>query len=258
MSGFAVDGPGPREIGLPEQGGRGMGDPRPFRRRAIGAALLLLVPMMAFAARRANPETYPHVPLGGLRCPNGSVTLHLIDDRSGSTWSTDPMRRREQELTQLARWETDESCRLEVAASSFDNVTPPLPPVAAGTDVAEVGIADALPVDGPESSSTLTPVLLQSTEWARRSPDHHHVAVIATDGMIDLDDAFPAIRDFPGDIVIMALGGQLPDEWRDVRDHVDRVVVLAGQVGLGDVAIAAADAVRSIVQKNQPDPGASR
>jgi len=261
MRGFAVEGIGPKPGGPPELGGRGAVRPGPTGRRTvlgvIAAALpVLLIPLVAFLARSEYPETYPHVPLGALVCDR-PLTLHLLDDRSGSTWTTDPMHRRERELAQLAAWDTNGDCDLRVAAASFDNVTPPLPPAPATSDRALRGVAAALPVEGDESSSTLAPTLAQSAAWAAAAPDQHHVAVVATDGEVDLDDTFAQIRKFPGDVVVIALGGPLPDEWKQVAGDVDAVVQLDGQVGLGDVATKVAGAVRQLADVRSQPGGAS-
>lgn len=220
----------------------------PLRRapRATAVALVALAPLAAaLTARTVYPENYPVVPLGTVPCQE-PLSLHLIDDRSGSTWQTDPLRRRQRELVQLARWHAGDRCDLEVSALSFDSVTPAAPPGPTSDRSTLDRVATALPVDGPESSSTLTPSVQQATEWAARASGRRHIAVVATDGMVDTEDAIPALRRFPGETVVIALGGPLPPEWEAGADVIDHVVVLDRQVGLGDVAANVAEGIRQL------------
>lgn len=217
----------------------GLRPPRPHRRPLhLPPWLLLPLLIIPLAARSLWPEPYPTVPLPPLACDNpekGLLTI-VVDDRSGSTYRTDPDRRREPEIRQVVHWLDQADCHPDdaVAVAQFDNVLPPLTP--ARLDDGLERILAAIPDTAPESSSTLTGPVTQATAWAEQHPDLQPVLLIATDGeLADYDTAFPALDAFPGPVNILALGGPLAADW-DRAAVTDGITELRGQVVLGDVA----------------------
>ncbi len=212
---------------------------RPQRPRLrLPAWLLLPLLVVPLAARSLWPEPYPTVPLRPLACDNpekGLLTI-VVDDRSGSTYRTDPDRRREPEIRQVIHWLDRADCHPDdaVAVAQFDNVLPPLPPTQLNTGLDR--ILAAIPDTAPESSSSLTAPITQATTWAEQNLQLQPALLIATDGeLADYDTAFPALNTFPGPVNILALGGPLPADW-DRAGVTDGVTELRDQVALGDVA----------------------
>jgi len=240
-----LDTPGPGSIGAAGLAPRRERTHR-WPRRVAAAVLVGVIPLAALAASTRYPATYPVVPLAPLRCDR-PVTIAFVDDRSSSTWVTDPLRRREREMAQLARWEADDDCALQIGAMSFDDVVAAAPPADVTAPGTVAAVEQALPVHGPVSSSTLEPSVDQANRWSTSRAGDVDVLVIATDGLLaDMDDALDALAGYPGPVVVMALGGGLPAEW-DRPGLIDRTVVLDRQVNLGDVARATSGAVRSLV-----------
>jgi hypothetical protein len=220
--------------------------PRRWHRRVAAVLLLPLIPIAALAASARYPAAYPVVPLARLDCER-PVTITFVDDRSSSTWDTDPLRRREREMAQLARWAADDGCALRMGAMSFDDVVAPTAPADVTARGTVARLERTLPVHGPVSSSTMAPSVRQATRWAEARPGDTDIVVIATDGLLaDLGPAISALETYPGPVVVMALGGDLPAAW-DRPGLVERTVVLDRQVGLGDVARSTSAAIRDLV-----------
>ena len=219
------------------------------RRRRVRAPRWLLAPLVAvpLVARSTWPEPYPTVPLPPLTCqqPQRGLLTIVVDDRSTSTYSTDPDHRREPELRQVMQWLDDADCHPHDAGAvaQFDNVLPPLPPTDLDGGISTV--LAALPDTAPPSTSTLAPPVRQATQWALARPDLEPVVLIATDGELnDFDAAFSALREFPGQVYVLALGGPLPSEWTPAA-VVDGVTELRDQVAFGDVARSIAHLLQS-------------
>jgi hypothetical protein len=211
----------------------------------LGLAALLL-PLLA---RAQWPEPYPQVPLAPLACPDSRAPLvvDIIDDRSSSTYANDPRHRREPELRQVIEWFDQANCHVDDAVSvqSFDDVLTPVGRTVLNDDGSLNRVLDALPDRAPESSSTLGPTTRRATSWASHQPATTNMLLVATDGeLTDFQEAFGALEQYPGAVHILALGSDLPPEWKLAPSH--RVTTLRFEARFGDIARAIADELQGV------------
>lgn len=246
------------EVQPPPQRSATSGRPRTLGALGPVLATLLTLAAMMVASDHPNPP-YPALPLSPIICQatedplvrRPPLLLSVIDDRSSSTWSSDVAPpRREAELRAVVEHLAETTCTDNdlIAAMSFDDVVLPAGPVPTTSAPALQSVLDALPDASKEkeSSSTAGPMLDRATQWAREHPGHLSVALMATDGLVaDEAETAKAVRQFPGRVVVVALGRQLPAFWAELQ--VEVVLLDRGQLQLGDVAVNTVTALNGVL-----------
>lgn len=220
-----------------------------YRGNRLAPWLGLVALVLPLVARAQWPAPYPQVPLAPLVCTDSAAPLvvDIIDDRSFSTYSNDPRHRREPELRQVIEWFDQGNCHAAdaVSAQSFDDVLAPVPRTTLHDRASVRRVLGAIPDRAPESSSTLGPTTRRAVSWASQQPAATNMLLIATDGELnDFGDAFAALAQYPGQVHVVALGGDLPPEWEDAPSH--HVTVLRREARFGDIAQAIAKEIQDV------------